>query len=471
MEKASDNKIIYSILNKVTKEDFKIFLHRSFNLLHPDEKFTDNWHIDYIIEYLDAVANGKVKRLIINLPPRYLKSFIISVAWPAWLLGNKPSNKILVASHSLSLAEKLSQDCKEIINSSWYNEIFNLKISSKQNTKLKFLTDRQGFRMACSINSSILGAGGDILIADDPITPTQVMSANKREFLNKWFFGTFLTRINNKKNGAVVIVMQRLHMEDLSAELIKKSDWELLKIEALSSKERFFNFNNFSYTRRKNEPLCDSIESLKHIQKAKKDLGHYTFAAQYQQDPIALNHSLIDAFKLQRYDKIEDFDEIYQSWDTAIKIGENNDYSVCSTIGIIKDKFYLIDVFRKKLIYPDLKKAVMKKFQEFVPDGVLIEDKGSGQQLIQDMKCCGIPVAKYMPKKSKMLRFLSIINIFESGKFYIPSSAQWLEEFESELYAFPNSKHDDQIDSMVQFLNWWMSKPLSQTTFNIRRLF
>ena len=460
---------IQNILNKIIKTNFKIFLQKSFYTLHPNTPFINNWHIDLICEYLKALENGEIKRLIINMPPRYLKSFCVSVSWPAWLLAQDSSKKIIVASHSMQLAKKLSLDCKTIINSNWYKGIFDTSISNKQNTKEKFCTTDHGFRIACSITSNITGEGADYLIVDDPLTPSQAFSEKKLAKVNEWFSSTFLTRLNNKKNGAIIVVMQRLNSNDLSGYLLKNKNWEYLKIPIISENDQAISFKKFNYFRNKNELLCDKREGVKEVDFLKKELGLHAFSAQYQQNPISMQSQFIDKKWIQKYSNAPNFNCIYQSWDTAIKIGSANDYSVCTSWGVTNNAYYLVDVFRKKLSYPDLKQMIVEKYNEYKPNGVIIEDKASGQQIIQDINCISkIPIIKFLPEKSKLVRFMLTLNIIEAGKLYLPKDSSWLVDFELELFSFPESHHDDQIDSMVQFLTWY--KNANNFNFKIRKL-
>ena len=263
--------------------------------------------------------------------------------------------------------------------------------------------------------------------------------------------------------------MQRLHPNDLSGYLFKRGNWELLKIPAIAEITQKLDFNNFYYTRKKNELLCESREGIKEIEKIKRELGAYAFSAQYQQNPIDIQGGFIKHEWIKRYIKQPDFTAIYQSWDTAIKTGIKNDYSVCTTWGITENSYYLLEVFRRKLSYPDLKQVIIEKYQKYEVAGIIIEDKASGQQLIQDINNNHkIPIIKFMPRKSKFIRCLLATTIIEAGKIYIPNQAGWLVDFETELFSFPTSVHDDQVDSMVQFLTWHQEQ--RGTGFRIRRL-
>ena len=203
----------------------------------------------------------------------------------------------------------------------------------------------------------------------------------------------------------------------------------------------------------------------------KVEIGAYAFSAQYQQNPIAMDGGIISGNWLHRYDKLPEFDAIYQSWDCAIKVGQNNDYTVCTTWGVAGATCYLLHVFRKRLEYPYLKTAVIDQFQAFSPQSIIIEDKASGQQLIQDLQEMNtIPVIKYLPKQNKLMRLVSCSGLFEAGKVLLPKHADWLSEFEQEVLLFPNGAHDDQVDSMTQFLCWIQHNAKRQMQYSIRRL-
>jgi hypothetical protein len=248
------------------------------------QEYLHNWHINAISDKLQQVIEGKVTRLIINIPPRYLKSICVTVAWPAWLLGHNPSIKIMTASYSQALSNKHSQDCRLLINSPWYQNLFPAtKITKGENQKSKFVTTKRGFRFATSTGGTATGEGGDILIIDDPQNPNKINSKKYRENTIEWFEQTFVSRLNNKKTGAIVIVMQRLHAEDLCGYLLKhkRQQWDLLQIPAISDEE-------------KGIVLHEAREDLEALNKLKLELGEYNFSAQYQQNPVPNKGAMID---------------------------------------------------------------------------------------------------------------------------------------------------------------------------------
>ncbi|MBM3618425.1 MAG: terminase, partial [Alphaproteobacteria bacterium] len=217
------------------RNDFGMFLRKCFATLHPDRTLLANWHLELIGYYLEACAKGEIRRLIINIPPRSLKSIAISVAWPAFLLGHDPSRRIIGASYAASLSIKHSLDCRAIVQSAWYRRIFpDTVLSEVQNEKHKFATTRHGHRIATSVGGSITGEGGDILILDDPQNPAQAMAEATRHHAAEWFDQTFLSRLDDKRKGAIVVVMQRLHDDDLTGHLMRKGGWEILDIPAIA---------------------------------------------------------------------------------------------------------------------------------------------------------------------------------------------------------------------------------------------
>ena len=459
---------IYSALYRT---DLSSFIQKSFSIINPGIKYKHNWHIDAISAYLTAISNGDIKRLIINMPPRYLKSVIVSTAWPAWILGRSPNKRIMVASYSQILSTKHSLDTRLIINSNWYKTVFpNVKLSNDQNEKNKFSTTKQGFRFATSVGGTVTGEGGDFLILDDPHNPATIMSNLQRENTKSWFDQVWMSRLNDKKNGAMVLVMQRLHEDDLTGYITSnKSNWEILSLPAIFEKKKTIHINNYKKTSNKNSILHKEHEGKIELNIIKKDLGSYAFKAQYQQDPIKLNRGIINETWLKYYNIVPDkYIRIIQSWDTACKTDKNNDYSVCATIAETDSAFYILDIYRNKLKFQDLIKVVINKSLEYNPDSIIIEDKASGQSLIQSLDSdTKIPIIKYMPKDSKSIRLTRILPLFESGKVFIPKEKEWLDNFKEELLSFPLSRHDDQVDAISQAINWAINSKLNLTRIRL----
>lgn len=437
--------------------DFPTFIGKTLSTIDPGAKFLPNWHIDIIAEYLEAARKAQITRLIINMPPRSLKSVCISVAWPAWLLGHAPASRIIAASYAASLSIKHSLDCRMLLTEPWYKQIFpDVKLTHDQNEKHKFMTTKRGFRMASSIGASVVGEGGNFLIIDDPISPVQAMNEHWRNHVNNWFDNTFSTRLNDKKTGVIVLVMQRLHSEDLSGYLLAKGGWEHLSLPAVSISPQTYSFGSVTKKFEAGELLHPQRENLFLIERAKIELGSSAFAAQYQQQPLPDEGGMVKRSWLTRYTTLPIMVEnIVQSWDTAIKSGAQHDASVCLTFVEAGGRSYLHDAKVMRLEYPDLKRVFYTHTQEHKPNMILLEDKASGQQLLQDVRReSHLPLLAVRPKNDKITRFAAVSAMIEAGKLVLPQQAPWLADFEAELFSFPNGAHDDQVDALTQYLDW-----------------
>jgi predicted phage terminase large subunit-like protein len=462
------------VYHDICRENFSFFIREAFTIINPGTKFLSNWHIDLICCYLREVHAGNVKRLIINIPPRSLKSTIVSVCWPAWIIGNNPSKRIICASYSQHLSDKLAIESRYLLQSSFFKDIFpKVKIVSDQNKKNKFIVSERGFRFATSVGGTTTGEGGDVLILDDPHNALDINSPKKRQKTIDWFRQSFLSRLDDKKNGAVVIVMQRLHQKDLTGFLLENNlqEWEVLKIPILADKDINYKFENLRYNFKKNQLLYQEHDNIDEIEKLRNAVGSYAFNAQYMQNPLALGSGMLKSNWLEYYQNMpKNSDHITQSWDTAIKSGDGNSYTVCTTWCHSEGKFYLLDVYRDRIEYPELKRKIVELYQRWQAKKILIEDKASGQAILQDLRQnhWTIPLIPVQVHKDKFTRFASITTLFECGRVLIPENIFWKNEYEQELLSFPNSTNDDQVDSSSQYLNYMMSNLLK--TPRIRNL-
>jgi hypothetical protein len=286
-----------------SRRHFSLFLRRVMGTVAPGARYSHNWHIDAIAEYLAAAASGEITRLVINLPPRMLKSTMVSVAWPAWLLGHDPSQRIMAASYAQSLGVKHSTDCRAVMQAEWYRRVFpGTELSREQNEKEKFATTARGYRLAVSVGGAAIGEGGNILIVDDPINPLQAGFRHQREGVNGWFDHTFATRLDDKQRGAIVLVMQRLHPEDLSGYLLQKGGWEHLCLPAIAPSATTLRVGAFFYERAAGEALHPAREDVALLEKTKRELGSANFNAQYQQAPQSVTGTLVKPHWFVRFD-------------------------------------------------------------------------------------------------------------------------------------------------------------------------
>ncbi|MBL4575414.1 MAG: phage terminase large subunit, partial [Opitutaceae bacterium] len=431
------------------------FIHMSFKTLNPDTVFVDNWHIHAIAWHLEQVRTGKIRRLIITMPPRSLKSISASTAFPAFVHGNNPSKHIISVSYGQDLSVKFQNDYRAIISSPWFRSIFpECRIDPRKDTEREVVLTARGSRLATSIDGSLTGRGADIIIIDDPLKPSDAMSEIKRDRVNEWSGSILLSRLNDKKDGAIVIVTQRLHAHDLVGHVLEQApdDWVVLNLPAIATDEQRIQIaNNRFYVRSPGGILHPEHEPERVLDQLRRDLGSDAFEAQYQQNPVPPGGAMFKRDWNMRYDTppYEADHEIIQSWDTASKTGPANDWSVCTTWMISQGKHYLIDVCRMKLDYPQLKAQAIRLYREYNPRMVLIEDTGVGTGLIEEPKEAGINTVAITPVSSKEARASVQSAKLEGGRVLFPHQAPWLSELETELCSFPGSRHDDQVDSIV----------------------
>jgi predicted phage terminase large subunit-like protein len=451
-------RLLHQGMREVLREDFHAFVEKCFATLHPATDFLPNWHVTLIGEYLEACRRREIRKLIINMPPRMLKSMTVSVAWPAYLLGHDPSERIMAASYAAGLSVKNGLDCRNIIQSEWYRQVFpDMRIARDQNEKHKFATTQHGHRIATSVGGTATGEGGNFLIMDDPHTPAQALSLSQRETAVQWFDHTFATRLDDKQRGVMVVVMQRLHADDLSGHLLAKGGWEMLRLPAIAEEETTHCMGSMRYVRKAGGLLHPEREGAAQLDAMRQELGSYAFAAQYQQNPLPADAGMVRREWFGRFrDAPPVFERVVQSWDTAIKAGQGHDFSVCMTFGEHEGKSYLLDVLAVKQEYPELKRSVMRLAQLWQPHAVLVEDKASGQSLLQDLRRERDmpPLIARMPVTDKVTRFAACTALIEAGKLMLPREAAWLATFERELLTFPNAAHDDHVDALSQYLAW-----------------
>jgi predicted phage terminase large subunit-like protein len=446
----------------VLRSDFATFAARCFHDLNPQADLAMGWHIEVIAAKLAAVHQGKIRRLIINLPPRHLKSHLASIAFPAWCLGHDPSLQFLCVSYAQDLADKLARDCRAVMMSPWYRQIFATRLAQHRQAVQEFVTTRQGYRLATSTGGVLTGRGADIIMIDDPLKPEEALSKALRQACNEWFVNTLYSRLNDKRTGAIIIIMQRLHEDDLVGHVLAQEPWEVLSFPAIAETDEVHRIETIwgprCFMRRCGEALHPEREPLETLEHLRRTLGEYNFAGQYQQLPAPLGGGLVKSDWFRRYcDNAlpERFDRVVQSWDTANKATELSDFSVCTTWGVKGKNLFLIGLFRRRLEYPELKRAVREQQRLYNANVVLIEDKASGTQLIQDLIADGCyGVTRYSPTGDKIMRMNSQTAVIENGFVHIPETAPWLAEYLHELTVFPNGKHDDQADSTAQFLDW-----------------
>jgi predicted phage terminase large subunit-like protein len=441
------------------RTNMNAFVHKVFSTLAPGQTFAPNWHLEAAAYQLERLRRGEVTRLIINMPPRSLKSVTASVAFPAFVLGHDPTRRIICVSYSGDLAKKHANDFRAVAEADWYRELFpRMRIGQKDSESEIELTAR-GFRLATSVGGTLTGRGGDLIIIDDPLKPDDAFSDVKRNGANEWFKNTLISRLDDKRRGAILIVMQRIHLDDLTGFVQSLSDdWTVLSLPALAEIDEDVPISEGKvYRRRAGEALSPEREPLVVLKTLMLQLGSDAFSAQYQQAPAAPGGAMIKRNWIQRYSNLpprQDQLLVVQSWDTASKGGPENDFSACTTWCVTRNRqWYLVDVWRKRVDYPELKGAVQTQAARFRAQRVLVEDAGAGTSLVQELKWKIPGIIAVRPDRDKVSRMAVISAKFEAGQVFLPDRASWLADFEMELFAFPGSRNDDQCDSVSQALS------------------
>ncbi len=400
--------------------------------------------------------------MIINMPPRHLKSQTVSVAFPAYILGLEPWHRIICMSYGSELSSKHHDDFRSIVTSPWYRRAFpDMRVSRSLEDMVT--TSATGFRRATSVYGTLTGLGGDMFIIDDPQKPIDAQSEIQRDRLNKWVSNTLVSRLDNKESGIIIVVMQRVHLNDLSGYLVEAGGWEVLSLPAIAERDETIAIgDNEFHCRRTGEPLHPELESLESFCHLKEEVGSGVWAAQYQQSPVPPGGGMIQTKWLRFYHQLPKEDRstrIIQSWDTAAKDGIRNDYSVCTTWLVVDRRdFYLIDVTRGHYDYPTLKAIACALVERYNPEFVLIEDASTGTALGQELEKLHsshfrLSIRLVPIERDKIARLFVHQAKFERGEVLFPKNATFMPTLLAELLTFPQSKYDDQVDSVSQALS------------------
>ncbi len=434
------------------------FLGRSFRSLNPGRTLTGEYYVRALCHALERVARGEIQRLIVEFPPRHLKSTIATIAFPAWLLGRDPTKRIVCISYGNDLAQSFSHKCRSLMQEPFYRACFpGVQFDPKKNAVTEFHTTQKGFRLATSMGGTLTGKGGDIVILDDVMKAQDTHSLTMRDTTHEIFQDTIATRLDDPKTGAIILVGQRLHEDDLIGRLKQSGNWEVLSLPAIAIEEQIIDLgDDMQLTRPVGEPLDPERLGLEELEKIRAEIGTLAFEAEYQQRPVLPGGNLIKLEWFKTYEKPlsrDQYEAVLQSWDTAAVPGESNDYSVCTTWGILGPHIDLLHVHRQQHLYPELVSAALKLRKAWKPNLIVIEKAVTGLSLKPDLIRKGINEAAWLsPEKGKVERMVAQSAKIEGGEVRVPKSAPYLEAFRAEVAAFPNGKYDDQVDSLSQAL-------------------
>ena len=486
------------LLAKVDRElatrSLREFVRQAWHVVEPSTRFVPGFHIDAICDHLEAITRGGIRNLLINVPPRHMKSLLVSVFWPAWEWIQHPERRWLFSSYAATLSIRDSVKCRRLIESPWYRarwgHIFSL--TSDQNAKMRFDNNRSGYRLSTSVGGAVTGEGGDRMVCDDPHKVDEVESDTVRKAALEWWDVAMSTRVNDPKTSAMVVVMQRCHQRDLSGHLLEKRNFEHLCLPA--EYEGPGRMTVIGFTDPRTEPgqlLWPERYGPQEIAETKINLGSYSAAGQLQQRPSPAGGGIFKRHWFRYFQprganlppvlvRLPDgtqvsipaievphqVDEQTQSWDCAFKDVDTADYVVGQVWGRLGAHFFLGDQVRGRMDCPGTVKAVRGMTAKWPGTlAILIEDKANGSAVIQ-MLAHEIPgMLPVNPSGGKIARAQAISPLVEAGNIYLPHPefAPWVNDFIEECVQFPNGAHDDQVDAMTQVLLRWHQVPTETT--------
>lgn len=415
------------------------FVRAAWKYIDPAE-FVDNWHIDAICEHLEAVTFGQCRRLIINIPPRHMKSLLVSVAWPAWVWTlqktsplSGPGVEFLCLSYAHSLSVRDNVKCRRLIESAWYRALWgnSFTLAPDQNTKTRFENNHRGYRIASSVDGTATGEGGGVVSIDDAMSAGDANSEAELAKVMAWWDGTMSTRLNDPKTGAYVVTAQRLHASDLVGHILSKSapgEWTHLCLPARYEPDHPHVWARDPRTT-KGEPLWKARYGEAELKALETSLGSYGAAGQLQQRPSPAGGGIFKTewWRYYRPQALPQVKRIIQSWDTAFKTNSANDYSVCTTWAECVDgNIYALGRWKQKVEYPDLKRMAASIAAAYRPHAVLVEDKASGQSLIQELQReSSLSVIPIKVDTDKVARAHAVTPVIESGR--LPARGRGLD--------------------------------------------
>ena len=420
--------------------------------------FIEGDHHGTMADMFDRVANGNLKRLIINMPPRHTKSEFASHYLPAWFLGNYPDKKVIQTAHTAELAVGFGRKVRNLVNSPDYKKVFpEVSLQADSKAAGRWNTNKGGEYFAIGVGGAVTGKGADLLIIDDPHSEQEGASADPDVFNRTFEWYTSGPRQRLQPQGSIVVVMTRWHQSDLTGQVIDSSikrsgsdQWEVIELPAILPSGR---------------PLWEEYWTLKELEALKAELPISKWSAQYQQNPTAEEGALVkrEWWMMWEHENPPDCEFVIQSWDTAFLKTQRADYSACTTWGVfyrededdgkIAPNLILLDAYKERLEFPELKRRAMEKYKAYSPDACIVEAKAAGQPLIFELRALGIPVSEYTPSRGndKISRVNAVSDLFASGVVWCPNT-RWAEEVIEEFAGFPNMAHDDLVDSTTQAL-------------------
>ncbi len=453
-------------MDEASRQSLLPFIIRAFHMRNPARAFHMAPYIDAICHALERFYRGECRHLIITVPPRHGKSDIASIAFPAWALGQDRSLKIMVASYGLELSGEYVDNTRALVGMTAYRRMFpKVRIRRGRDKSHVFGTDAGGGYRAVSVRGPVTGFGAGIIIVDDLHKADEALTPNGREEARKFFSNTLGSRFDDPGGSRILVIQQRLHEDDIVGSLLEQGGWEHLNLAAEAEKNETFQLGRGQVWDRKKGDLLDPVRFPKRfLEERRHALGNRSYAAQYQNNPIVADGGCFRASHFGQYSKApprDEFHRIVLSMDTASTDRSTSDYSVCMTWGYLPPNWYLLDVYRAKPEFPELVDRTIFLHRRWKADALTIEAASSGHALYQQVKRAGLPgmIVNPTPRGSKLDRADAITAELATGRYLLPEEAPWLDNLRHELLAFPDGRHDDQVDALVQFVEFVFVQP------------
>lgn len=455
------NRNLLAEANEIGRKKLMPFVRLTWKVVEPTTPFVYGWHLDAVSDHLEAMIRGELRNLIINIPPRHMKSLLSNVFLPAWVWLEHPSFRWIFSSYAASLSTRDSVKCRRLIESHVYQQIFrpDWQMVGDQNEKIRYENTKTGVRISTSVGGAATGEGGDFLVCDDPHSALEVHSDTKRENVIDWWRNVMSSRGNDPKTVRKLIIMQRLHEKDLAGSLLADGEWTHLRLPAYFSPKLVVPTPYYQDPRKaEGELLWPDRMPADELAKLAKEMGSMAAQGQLQQDPRPADGGLFKRHWWRFYKELPaSFIRRVQFWDTAQEPGITNDYSICATWGETESGFYLIDLWRGKVEMPQLEMAAKLQAAKHSPDAVVIENKSSGVALRQTLiQTTTLPILKFEPgQNSKVVRATAATPTVEAGNCFLPEAGPWVEDFIQEHEKFPLGEHDDQVDTTSMMVEYF----------------
>lgn len=483
---------INQIKKELAERSLSEYIKNAWHILEPNTNYMENWHIEAIAEHLQAVELGQIKRLLINQPPRSLKSITGTVMYPTWAWIKNPYRRFISLSYADSLSRKHNMNRRDIIKSPWYQSQWGDKFTLKDDIdrQNRFGNDKQGFMYSTSIGGTLTGEGGDVIIVDDPHNPKRAESDAERNSALEFFRATLPSRLNNQKTGVIIVIMQRLHEEDISGHILANDlGYTHLCLPATAEEKQIISFpiSGRQVIREEGDILHPGREGEKELAQLKRDMGTYSYEGQYQQNPsppsggmfkkqwwrywqlpgqdlpaVTLRDEEGNYINIEPVELPKEFDEQTQSWDCAFKGLETSDFVVGQAWGKKAADNYLLDQMKDKMTFIETLSAI-RSFSVKWPktNRKLIEDKANGSAVINVLQKEIPGLIPINPDGGKEVRANAVSPQIESGNVYLPHPMiyDWVDDYIDSFAKFPKAKHDDEVDSTTQYLNDVSSRP------------